>query len=122
MWKIDQFHREEEKQQLRTETSGPSLWITSLAWCMDPAQHQWGGGAGGGDEAGDLGCWVVWAAAWSKKDKRHLPRRRAASLHTQCSVGTGLSFLQGHDQLCIQGERWNEASQDSGGFRFKDLP
>ena len=61
---------------------------------MDPAQHQWGGGAGVGDEAGDSRCCVVWSVAWSRKDKEYLPRRQAASLHTQCSVGTGLSLLR----------------------------
>ena len=80
-----------------------------------PAPMGWRGG--GGDEAGDSRCCVVWAVAWSRKDKEYLPRRRAASLHTECGVGTALSLLQGHDQLCIQRERWNEASQDSGGLR-----
>lgn len=52
-----------------------SCWTTSLAWCMDPAQHQRGWRGSGGDEAGDSGCYVVWAAAWSRKDKGHLPRQ-----------------------------------------------
>ena len=78
---------------------------------------------GGGGAVGVMRQ-VTWDAVWCGQlpaQGQGASSQAASPAHRQCRLGTGLSFLQGHDQLCIQRERWNEANQDSGGFRFKNL-
>ena len=57
------------------------------------------------------------------KERQGVPSQATGSItaHT-VQRGDWPEPPQGHDQLCIQRERWNEASQDSGGLRYKHLP